>query len=51
MNKVAAIQRINQKELDNGGTGINGSWHDEYKGSSIFSLSVVQRNPLTQIDV
>lgn len=33
MNVVKEIQRINQIELDAGGNGATGSWHDEYKGA------------------
>lgn len=32
MNRVKEIQRINQRELEMGGNGATGSWHDEYKG-------------------
>jgi len=32
MNRVREIERINKRELEMGGNGTNGSWHDEYKG-------------------
>lgn len=48
MNRVKEIERINQRELDMGGNGTSGSWHDEYRGNVAQLLVLFARHMLTR---
>ncbi|KAF8318146.1 hypothetical protein DL93DRAFT_2109773 [Clavulina sp. PMI_390] len=38
MNRVKEIERINNLELQMGGNGVSGSWHDEYRDSAYIYI-------------